>query len=43
MKKIIMIVVMVIVGYMYVGNNIVNNGVNAINNHKAQLEEVMNY
>jgi len=43
MKKIIMIVVMVVVGYAYVSNNVIDNGVNAINNHKAQLEEVMNY
>jgi len=43
MKKIIIIVVMAVIGYMYVGNNVINNGVNSIKNHNNQLEEVMNY
>ena len=42
MKKIIIVVVMLVVGYMYVGNSAIDNGVNVIKNHKAQLEEVMN-
>ena len=42
MKKIMMIMIMVVVGYMYVGNEVVDNGVNVINDHKAQLEEALN-
>lgn len=43
MKKIMMIMVMVVVGYMYVGNDVVDNGVNVIKDHKVQLEEALNY
>ena len=42
MKKIIIIVVMIVVGYAYVSNKVVNNGVNVIKDHNNQLEEVMN-
>ena len=42
MKKMIMIIIMVVASYVYVSNEVVDNGVNVINNHKAQLEEVMN-
>ena len=42
MKKIIIIVVMIVVGYVYVSNEVVNNGVNVIKARNAQLEEVMN-
>lgn len=43
MKKIMMIMVIVVVGYMYVGSEAADNGINYINNHNVQLEESLNY
>ena len=42
MKKIIIIMIIVVVGYVVVGNKVVEGGVDSIKNHNAQLEEVMN-
>jgi len=41
MKKIIIIMVMVVVGYMYVGDNAINDGVNSIKDYNSELEMVM--
>lgn len=43
MKKIIIIMIVVVSSYMYVSSEVVDNGVNSINNHNVQLEESLNY
>ncbi len=43
MKKIIIILVIVVVGYVVVGNEVADNGVEAIKNHNAQLEEALKW
>jgi hypothetical protein len=42
-KKIVIIVIIAVVSYMYVGSDIVNNGVNVVKERNIQLEEIMNY
>ena len=43
MKRIIIVLVAIVVGYVFISNTSLDNGVNVIKNHKAQLEEMMKY
>jgi len=41
MKKMIIIVVSIVIGYMYVSDGVINDGVNSIKGYNSELEMVM--
>lgn len=43
MKKIIALVVVVVVSYVYMSDNMLDSAVSSMKDHQVQLEEVMNY